>query len=305
MTISWASVVVLLASLGTPAWGSEPSDSQPEPPPESQAEPAPREPDRGSPETSEGSERARAPRDSKAAKEGAVPVPGSYNPRTDRRDRTPEVDSPLPKLQKRKTGRRPYPRRLFDDWSLPRTCDVRVVLNARGKPQEVLPDGCLDPDLFAHTARWVRRDRWRKPTPEGAVVPVRVTFTPPVDEIELATSITWRRRYRTVCKVHLAIQPEGGFEAVRSEGDCELPSGDLPAIDERHLRRKKGPSVCGLTFVTREGEASQLERFRCPLHLWAPTRAVLEALTWPDAPDHPGGVQPWSALLQFNHPGRE
>ena len=229
-----------------------------------------------------------------------TPMPGSFAP--DVRDDTEEpvpVEQAGPALEKKKTSRRIYPRKLTRDRSIPFVCEVRATLDARGRPVSVTPDGCLDVALYDHTVRRVLKDRWVAPVPEGAEVALAVEYVPPVDQMDVPQDQTWRRRQRTTCQVHLEIEADGAVSVARAPEACGL-SVERVAPSPASLFRGPSPEVCPVTFLVAGGAPTEVERFRCPLGLWSHARAVLDSITWPVAADHPGGPQPWSVILQFD-----
>lgn len=253
-------------------------------------------PDRDEPETPDQDEPEKPDQD-------VTPPPGTFVPEPGLREGLYEPDEPpvqAPDLEKRRSSRRIYPRKLSMDMSEPLQCDVVAVLDDKGRPTEIRPDGCVDEPLYEHTVKRVMKDRWVKPTPMGAEIPVSVTYIPPVDAMQLPQTPYWRRRMQTVCRAHLEIARDGSVTIEREQGDCGLQAVPVPPTPE-DLPKGRTPEVCELTFMAKpSGEAVQIERFRCGLRLWKHALAVLDAVTWTQAPDHPGGPQPWSVLLQFD-----
>ncbi len=229
-----------------------------------------------------------------------TPPPGAFPTGPGVEEPEPEPLA-VPGLEKKRSSRRIYPRKLYRDRSEPHTCDVRAVLDDRGRPVEIQPDGCVDEPLYEHTVKRVLKDRWVKPTPPGAVVPVSVTYVPPVDAMGYPEASYFRRRDGVVCRAHVEIEMDGSASIARSEGRCGLVLDTLPATPEA-VPRGPVPEVCTLTFLAKDGAATEIERFRCGLHLWKPSLAVVRALQWPHSADRSAGPQPWSVILQFDGP---
>lgn len=206
----------------------------------------------------------------------------------------PTPDSPAIKRQ----VRRPYPRPLMVDWSQAHRCALDVTLNAQGKPTAWVPTDCPEV-LVDWTVRRVRRDRWQPPVTEGAVVQVVVDYPAPVDTVEIEEPVTWRRRWRGSCHLHLKVAADGQVLLGRPE---EARSDCLPAALTRweptpeRLLQGRTPAVCEVTFQAVQGQAHHVDLFRCGLHTWDHVRAGLEAMAWPVAPT----PTPYTVLLQFD-----
>ncbi|MCB9680347.1 MAG: hypothetical protein H6733_02670 [Alphaproteobacteria bacterium] len=210
-----------------------------------------------------------------------------------------EADAALPPaVEVRKRARRPYPRRLYDDWSLPHACTVEVRLDDKGKPAQVDSVDCPD-ELQAYTVRRVRRDRWVKPTVPGTVEVVTVDYVPPVLAQDYPAPQYWRRREFGACQLHVAIAPDGAARVVRGEPTCAPDAlTDWAPTPERAMPRH-APNVCPVTFLVRDGQVHELDLYLCSLKLWGHVRAGLDGWTWPAGDRQP---TPYAVILEFDGP---
>lgn len=190
-----------------------------------------------------------------------------------------------------------YPTSQVYDASVERRCQVAVTLDREGRPSHVEPLEC-DPEVADWTVDKLYRWRWEPPSISGLVVTVDVVYTPPAMARAAADPDYWRRRERGQCSAHVRLSADGAPSMYRLSDGCEVTSSAVEPTPERALRRKV-PVMCDLTFIARDGRATDVDRFRCPLSVWPHALAVVQAWTWSQRDEKP---EPWSLILQLDGP---
>jgi hypothetical protein len=188
-----------------------------------------------------------------------------------------------------------YPVRLVYDTTQELRCAARVTLDEKGRAEVITPVDCAD-GLADWTVKRVRRYRWEAPVPAGTVADVEVVYTPPVEKMEMPTSYFWRHRELEGCEARIAVSEAGGASVREADPGCAPEVGSMVHFPEVQALLRRSPSVCPVTFVVNDGQARNLDLFRCQPGLWGAAREAVAGWTWPAAE----GDRPFRVLLQFD-----
>ena len=188
-----------------------------------------------------------------------------------------------------------YPTSQVYDASVERRCELAVTIDREGRPSDVRPLVC-DPEVEAWTVKKLYKWRWEPPSISGLVVKVNIVYTPPAMSRAAADPDYWRRREVGACTAHVRVAADGTPSMYRMTDGCTVTLAPVPATPEK-ATKKKAPLMCDLTFIAREGKATDVDRFRCPMPVWSHTLDVLQAWQWSQRTEKP---EPWSVILQFD-----